>query len=96
MDLNMSPVSGVEATRAICAEHPRACVLALTTFGTRNHIVAALKAGAAGYLLKDSSPSSCSTASVRRWTGTCRCPPRSGGSWSRRSWRMAASSLRWR
>lgn len=56
MDLNMSPVSGVEATRAICAEHPRACVLALTTFGTRNHIVAALKAGAAGYLLKDSSP----------------------------------------
>ena len=56
MDLNMAPVGGVEATRAISAEHPGACVLALTTFGTRDNIVAALRAGAAGYLLKDSSP----------------------------------------
>jgi len=56
MDLNMSPMNGVEATSLICSVHPGACVLALTTFGTRNHIVSALKAGAAGYLLKDSSP----------------------------------------
>lgn len=56
MDLQMAPMNGVQATREICAKHPDACVLALTTFGTRNYIVAALRAGAAGYLLKDSRP----------------------------------------
>lgn len=56
MDLNMPVMSGVEATRAICADHPGACVVALTTFDAGEHVVAALRAGAAGYLLKDSPP----------------------------------------
>ncbi|AQP48912.1 DNA-binding response regulator [Tessaracoccus aquimaris] len=56
MDLQMAPMNGVQATREICEKQPDACVLALTTFGTRNYIVAALRAGAAGYLLKDSRP----------------------------------------
>lgn len=56
MDLNMPVMSGVAATRAICAEHPGACVVALTTFDTSDHVVAALRAGAAGYVLKDSAP----------------------------------------
>lgn len=56
MDLQMAPVNGLEAIRAICTAHSDACILALTTFGTRQHIVAALRAGASGYLLKDSRP----------------------------------------
>lgn len=53
MDLQMPGVSGIEGTQRICSRWPGACVVALTTFGTRDYIVAALRAGAAGYLLKD-------------------------------------------
>lgn len=53
MDLQMPEKSGVDATRDICLEWPNACIVALTTFGTREYIVAALRAGASGYLLKD-------------------------------------------
>ncbi|MHA6511358.1 response regulator [Tessaracoccus sp. Z1128] len=53
MDLQMPVKSGVDATRDICREWPKACIVALTTFGTREYIVAALRAGASGYLLKD-------------------------------------------
>lgn len=53
MDLQMPGVSGIEATERICSTAAEACVVALTTFGTRDYIVAALRAGASGYLLKD-------------------------------------------
>ncbi len=53
MDLQMPTVSGIEATRQICRSWPNACVVAMTTFGTSEYVVAALRAGAAGYLLKD-------------------------------------------
>lgn len=53
MDLQMPGSSGIEATQKICSRWGDACVVALTTFGTRDYIVAALRAGASGYLLKD-------------------------------------------
>lgn len=53
MDLEMPVVSGVEATRRITAAWPDACVVVLTTFSTHADVVAALRAGASGYLLKD-------------------------------------------
>jgi len=53
MDLQMPVLSGIEATRQICRAWPGACVVAMTTFGTSEYVVAALRAGASGYLLKD-------------------------------------------
>ncbi len=53
MDLQMPGMSGIDATRRICERHPGACIVAMTTFGTREYVVAALRAGASGYLVKD-------------------------------------------
>ncbi len=55
MDLQMPIVSGIDATREITERWPDAVVVAMTTFGAREFVVAALRAGAAGYLLKDTS-----------------------------------------
>ncbi|MFV0407535.1 MAG: response regulator [Propioniciclava sp.] len=57
MDLNMPDLSGIEATREITADDCRACVVAMTTFTAREYVVAALEAGAAGYLVKGISAS---------------------------------------
>lgn len=56
MDLSMPGTDGVQATRALRAELPETKVLVLTSFTDDEHVVAALQAGAAGYLLKDSRP----------------------------------------
>lgn len=53
MDLQMPGTDGVEATRAITAAGLGAQVLVLTSFSDEERIVAALDAGAVGYLLKD-------------------------------------------
>ncbi len=65
MDLQMPRVSGVEATMEICQRWPGACVVVLTTFATNDLIVSALRAGAAGYLLKDAAGKSL-TASMHQ------------------------------
>ncbi len=58
MDLRMPEMDGIEATRAICADPELAevRVVILTTFDEDAEILAAIRAGAAGYLLKDVSP----------------------------------------
>ncbi len=56
MDLSMPNVDGIEATREIVAARPEAQVVVLTSVGDREHILAALDAGAVGYLLKDTEP----------------------------------------
>ncbi len=53
MDLRMPRLDGVEATRAVTARHPAVRVVVLTTYADDESIVAALSAGAAGYLTKD-------------------------------------------
>jgi len=52
MDVQMPGRSGVEATRAIMARSPSTAVLVLTMFEEDDLVVAAMRAGARGYLLK--------------------------------------------
>jgi DNA-binding NarL/FixJ family response regulator len=56
MDLSMPGMDGIEATRRLSAACPHARVVVLTSFADRERILAALDAGAIGYLLKDSEP----------------------------------------
>ena len=54
MDLKMPNLDGIEATRRMLANNPETKVLILTSFDADTSIIQALKAGAAGYVLKDS------------------------------------------
>jgi NarL family two-component system response regulator LiaR len=56
MDLVMPCMDGLEATRRITTWQPRARILVLTSFAGDDKVFPAIKAGALGYLLKDSGP----------------------------------------
>lgn len=56
MDLVMPQMDGIEATRRITAELPSVRILVLTSFAADDKVFPAIKAGALGYLLKDSGP----------------------------------------
>lgn len=53
MDVRMPNKDGIEAAREISAARPETHILMLTTFDDEEYIVKSLRAGAAGYLLKD-------------------------------------------
>lgn len=55
MDLHMPGTDGIEATRRLRAERPRTAVVVLTTYTDDESILAALDAGAIGFLTKDAS-----------------------------------------
>jgi DNA-binding NarL/FixJ family response regulator len=56
MDIRMPGTDGLAATRQVCAELPDVKVLVLTTFNVDEYVFEALRAGASGFLLKDSPP----------------------------------------
>jgi DNA-binding NarL/FixJ family response regulator len=56
MDLVMPGVDGLEAIGRIRAADPQARILVLTSFASADQVLPALRAGAAGYLLKDAAP----------------------------------------
>jgi DNA-binding NarL/FixJ family response regulator len=56
MDLSMTGLDGIDATRAVLAARPATKVIILTSFSENARIVAALEVGAIGYLLKDAEP----------------------------------------
>jgi len=53
MDLKMPGLNGIEATRQIRANYPQVKVLVLTTYDDDEWVFDAIRAGASGYLLKD-------------------------------------------
>ena len=56
MDISMPDVDGIRATGSILEARSETRVVMLTAFSDRDRVVAALDAGAIGYLLKDSEP----------------------------------------
>ena len=56
MDLVMPEMGGVEAIQAITTVHPDAKILVMTSFAADDKVFPAIKAGALGYILKDSDP----------------------------------------
>jgi NarL family two-component system response regulator LiaR len=53
MDLKMPRMNGIQATRAICEQFPDVRILVLTTYDEDDWVIDAIRAGAAGYVLKD-------------------------------------------
>jgi NarL family two-component system response regulator LiaR len=62
MDLVMPEMDGIEATRQLSAISPSTRVIVLTSFADDERVFPAIKAGAAGYLLKDVSPADLANA----------------------------------
>lgn len=56
MDVGMPVLNGIEATKLIVADHPTTAVIILSMHSDESYVMRALKAGARGYLLKDSAP----------------------------------------
>jgi two-component system nitrate/nitrite response regulator NarL len=76
MDITLPGLNGIEATRALRKEIPTAKVLALTMHNNREYILEVIRAGAKGYVLKDTSPSELIQAIVAVYNGDSFFSPR--------------------
>ncbi len=75
MDLVMPGMDGAEAIRHITDGHPEARVLVLTSFAADDKVFPSIKAGAQGYLLKDSDPVNLIQAIHQVYNGELSFPP---------------------
>ena len=62
MDITMPDMNGLSATERVSREHPRVAVLIVSMHADQEFVARALRAGARGYLLKDSSRAELETA----------------------------------
>ncbi|MCC5581313.1 response regulator transcription factor [Microtetraspora sp. AC03309] len=76
MDVRMPGVDGIEATRRIVMDSPRSRVLILTTFDLDEYAFAGLKAGASGFLPKNTRPEELLTAIRNVAAGDAAVSPR--------------------
>ncbi|MFD3443387.1 response regulator [Microbacteriaceae bacterium 4G12] len=79
MDLSMPEMGGVEATRRLLAERPSTRVIVLTSFHQQARVMEALRAGAVGFLLKDSDPADVVAAVRSAAAGNSPVDPRVAG-----------------
>jgi NarL family two-component system response regulator LiaR len=79
MDLNMPEMSGVEATRELKRIAPGVPVIMLTVSSDDDHVLDAVRAGAAGYLLKDAALDDIATAIRAAAAGGAAIAPRVAG-----------------
>ncbi|MGN6187858.1 MAG: response regulator transcription factor [Conexibacter sp.] len=76
MDIRMPQLDGIAATRLLRAQPSPPDVVVLTTFDADEHVLRALRAGAAGFLLKDSPPAEIVRAIERVHAGEGMLSPR--------------------
>jgi len=79
MDLIMPEMNGIEATRLIRQENEDVKVIVLTSFSDKDHVLAAVKAGANGYLPKDVDPSQIVEAIRGAYAGLPQLHPSAAG-----------------
>ena len=89
MDIRMPTLDGISATRAVLDTHPDLKVLILTTFDLDDYAFAGLRAGASGFLLKDTRPTELAEAIRTVASGEAVVSPRI----TQRMLEMFASSL---
>jgi NarL family two-component system response regulator LiaR len=75
LDLVMPNMDGIEATRAILKQDPEARILINTSFIEDEKIIIAIRAGAAGFILKDSTPQELSQAIQEVYQNRTALPP---------------------
>ena len=75
MDLVMPGMDGIEATRQIKTRWPDVEVVAVTSFADQAKVIAALQAGAAGYVLKDADVDRVAAAVHAAGAGQCHLDP---------------------
>jgi DNA-binding NarL/FixJ family response regulator len=75
MDLVMPGMDGIEATRQIKTRWPGVEVVAVTSFADQAKVIAALQAGAAGYVLKDADADQVAAAVRAAAAGQCHLDP---------------------
>jgi DNA-binding NarL/FixJ family response regulator len=90
MDLKMPRLNGIHATRRIVKEYPAVKVLVLTTYDTDEWVFDAIRAGACGYLLKDSDSETIVAAVRGAADGEVRLDPAVAGKVLREFNRLAA------
>ena len=71
MDLLMPNMDGIEATRQILGQQPHMRVLVMTSFVHDEKIIPAIKAGASGYVLKESEPEELIRSIYKAHRGEC-------------------------
>ena len=69
MDLTMANLNGIEATRQIREAHPKVSIVVLSMHSDEGYVLRALKAGALGYVLKDSTETDLIAAVRAVYTG---------------------------
>jgi DNA-binding NarL/FixJ family response regulator len=75
MDLQLPGMSGIEALKRLQVSHPQVKVVVLTSFAGQDSVLPAVRAGVAGYLLKDIGPAELADALRAAHAGGARLHP---------------------
>lgn len=75
MDLVMPEMGGIQAIQAITHRHPAAQILALTSFSSDDMVFPSIKAGAVGFVLKNTAPERLLEAVRQVYSGNIMLPP---------------------
>ena len=71
LDMSMPGLSGIDLIKRLKIEKPKLRILVLSMHGEQQYAARALKAGASGYLNKDSAAERCSARSARSPPAAC-------------------------